>query len=79
MHVIGHQHISVDGNFVEFGGGAQPFQIVLVVFRIEKDVLVVIAALEDVVRLVGNDEAGESGHDRTGNWNRKTPILALCP
>jgi predicted regulator of Ras-like GTPase activity (Roadblock/LC7/MglB family) len=54
----------VDRDAVELRALAQELQEAAMVIVVAEDGLVVVAALEDVVRLVGQDEAGLAGHGR---------------
>ncbi len=70
MQALGHQRVSMDGNLEQPGGFTQPTQKSRVVVDITEDRLTVDAALDDVVRLIGNDESRKSGHDQIKALNR---------
>ena len=79
MKVIFHQHIGVNGDVKLFGVVIQQIQQRLVVQPGSKNRLAVVTALDDVVRVARDGEAGEAGHGEQsgylhhGNWNL-TPI-----
>jgi hypothetical protein len=58
------QSVSVDRNPVGTRGFGQPAEEALIILGLAEDALAVVAALEDVVRLLGEDEAGLAGHGR---------------
>jgi hypothetical protein len=55
MHVVGHQHIGLDGTPVVYGRGGEPVAVTAIVVLTEEDGLAVIAALDHVLRLIGQE------------------------
>ena len=70
MHMIAHEHISVNGAAVSFGAIEQELSKSNVILRCRKDCLAVIAALNGVQWLAFDEEAGETGHD----WVHGLPV-----
>jgi hypothetical protein len=66
MHMIGHQHVSVDSHLVLLGRFAQAGKEIHIIFRLAEDCLAINATLDQVMRLVGNDESGQASHGRKG-------------
>ncbi len=65
MDVIGHQAPSPD---LDFGGAArlaEEIAIERIVLAREERLLPAVATLGDMVRRMGNDDPGETGHART--------------
>src|SRR5471032_10297 len=77
VQMIRQQNIGMHGDFIGFGGAAQPAEESQIVFAILKNQLVVVAALDDMVRLEGNNETGKAGHDarKLGSETRYYPVL----
>jgi hypothetical protein len=67
VQVVRHQDVGVDRHVIELGALLEPDQEALVVGLFAKDHLAVIAALDDVVRLLGNDESGLACHGVCSN------------
>ena len=57
MQMIGHQDVGVDGNLELPRSLFKPSEKNGVIFCVTEDGLPVIAALDDVMRLVGNDKS----------------------
>jgi len=64
MHVIGHQHIGVNGATMLGGDRDEPVAIADVVLLAIEDRFAVVAPLDDVQGLIGKKIAAESGHGR---------------
>ena len=62
MDMVGHQHIGVDVASMFFRRFLKFFKVETVVFFGPKNDLSIIATLDDVLRLTGNDEAGKACH-----------------
>jgi hypothetical protein len=62
MKVVVHDHVSMDGHLESLRMLLPQRQQTLTVRIVAHDVLAVIAALNDVVRVSGNGEAGLAGH-----------------
>lgn len=62
VDVVGHEAIAEDVDVVGGGVLLEEFEVDFAVDVGEEDVLAVVAALGDVVRAVGDDDAGASGH-----------------
>ena len=62
VNVIGHPRIGMNLQTVRVSGLNQGFAKDLVVRINRKDVLMIVAALDDVLRLAGNDDSGKAGH-----------------
>ena len=60
MHMIGHQHIGVDGQALLLGGFPQTAEVKPVILVRREDRLPVVAALDDVQRLARQEEAGKA-------------------
>ena len=62
MHMVGHQHIGVklDSGFLH--AVPEPMQVSLVVFIGKEASRAVVTALDDVMRVVGDVQAGASWH-----------------
>ena len=67
MNVVWHQAISPTRNPRRFATGGQKIPEGDVVCIIKKNLLPPIAALRDVMRKTGDDEAGDTGHGDWGN------------
>jgi hypothetical protein len=65
MKVVVHDHVGMDGHFESLRMLLPQRQQSLTVGIIADDRLAVIAALDDVVRVSGNGEAGLAGHGQT--------------
>jgi hypothetical protein len=63
--VVGHQPVAQHADPGAFAVGAEDIQVDAAVVVHEEHVLVVVAALGDVVRLTGQHDAGDARHDRT--------------
>jgi len=64
MHVIGPQHIGVDGAAVLACDLAQILQVAQAIGVVEEAGLAVVAALDDVLGHTGQIDPGTSGHAR---------------
>lgn len=62
MQVVGHQNIGVNGDIELLRGLAKPTEKDGVIASISKNQLPIIAALNDVMRLMGYDKAWEASH-----------------
>jgi len=62
MHVVRHQAVGDDARVCFLGELVDQVEIEAVVVVFEKDRLAAVAALGDVVRRFGQDDAGEAGH-----------------
>ncbi len=62
VDVVGHEAIAEDIDLVSGGVLLKEFEVDFAVSVGEEDVLAVVAALGDVVRAVGDDDAAASGH-----------------
>ena len=62
--MVGHQHIGVQRTAEPGTGIVQGAQIDAVIVLMGEDRLAVVAALDDMLRLAGEVEAGKSGHGR---------------
>jgi hypothetical protein len=63
MNMIGHQCVSVNGAATSASRLFQPMEIAVVIFIGEKTRLAVDAALNDVQRVVSEQNTGAAGHD----------------
>ena len=61
--MIGQQRVRMDGHLETCGRLAQPAMESLVIRVLAKHQLAVIAALQNMMRLSGNDEARQSCHE----------------
>jgi hypothetical protein len=59
MHMIGHQHIGMDGAAIPGRRLRQPAAIEPIVIGSEEDRLAILAPLDDVQQLIGKEIAGE--------------------
>jgi hypothetical protein len=62
MDVIGHEDISVDAAAIALCSFREPPSVLDVVVFAEEDRAAIVAALDDVERLIGQEGATESGH-----------------
>ena len=60
--MVGHQHIGVDQTAVFGGCFGEPVTVVFVVFDVEEDRAAIVAALDHVQRLVGQEIAAVPSH-----------------
>ena len=67
MKMIFHQHVSMNGDLELACSIVQPAQKSLKIAAVAKNRLPVMALLKNVVRLLGNDESGKSGHSLRRN------------
>jgi hypothetical protein len=58
MDMVGHQHIAMEPAVIFATGVGQFFQVKPVIVLSEEHILTVIAALDDVLGLPGQDETG---------------------
>ena len=65
MDVIGHQAIGPAGDAEAPAGFGEPVLVEPVVVGLEEDPLAAIAALSDVMRQAGDNDAGDAGHRRS--------------
>ena len=83
MHVIGHQHIGMDSAIVSPGRFGEPVAIEGVIFVRKENGFAVVAALDDVQRLIAQKIASEPRHDflphrsRGGDCRRKLIRIPL--
>lgn len=63
MDVVGHQHISMDGEAVGVGGILQTVEIEVKVVLCSEGRLAIVTALDDVQRLARDEEAGQAGYE----------------
>src|SRR4051812_22355970 len=75
MKMRGHQYISMDGHFEGLGGVAHPAQKGAVIVLIDKKRLTIRPALDDMVRLRRDNEAGKAGHEREMSGKRTVVSL----
>ncbi len=73
MHVIGHQHISVDAATVLFRCLVQPIEVAAIVSLGEERRLPVIAALDDVLGNPSEDESGSACHGKKSRNSFQIP------
>jgi hypothetical protein len=62
VDVVGHQTVAEDGDVVARAFGVEEFEVAAAVIGREEDVEAVVAAVRNVVRHAGNDDAGDAGH-----------------
>jgi hypothetical protein len=81
MKVVGHQHIGVDGAGMRRGRLAEPQAEQRVVVGREEDRRAVVAALDEVKRLIGQKITRQPGHatlhDRGGKRRRVRRIMRV--
>ncbi|EEF25229.1 conserved hypothetical protein, partial [Ricinus communis] len=75
VQVSGHQRVGMDRHAVKAGRLLQPTEQARVILLVAEDQLVIVAAMKDVVRLMGKDETGLAGHDGAIVHPRRSP----CP
>ena len=63
MHVIGHEHVGVDGTTEALGQFSQEIQIEAIIVIREEAHRAVVAALDDVPGDAGEAQAGSARHD----------------
>jgi len=63
--VIGHQDIGVDGAVIGRRGVGEPVMEPLVIVAAKEDRLTVVAALDHVQRLIGQEITAETSHEAT--------------
>lgn len=63
MDMVGHQHISMEGEAVGVGGILQTVEIEVKVVLCGEGRLAIVAALDDVQRLARDEEAGQACHE----------------
>ncbi len=73
MHVIGHQHISVDAATVLFRRLVQPIEVAAIVFLGEERRLPVIPALDEVLGNPSEDESGSAYHGKKSRNSFQIP------
>jgi hypothetical protein len=61
---LGHQDIGVDATAIASGRLGQPIVVAGIILDGEEDGAAIVAALDDVQRLVGEEIAAEPGHRR---------------
>lgn len=64
MQVIWHQHVGMDSNLELACSIGQPRQKNSMIIIVAKNHSPIVTTLNDVMRLVGDDEAGKSSHDK---------------
>lgn len=64
MHVIGHQYVRMNSDFELLRRFAQPIEKNDAVVCIAKDQLLVVAPLNDMVRLMRDNKSRKPGHNR---------------
>ncbi|MBV9584135.1 MAG: hypothetical protein JO213_04540 [Alphaproteobacteria bacterium] len=62
MHMVRHKHPGPDRDACRFATGCQQITVEGVIGVAEKHLRATVAPLRDVVRYIGNNEAGETGH-----------------
>ena len=72
--MVSHQHIGMDFNPKSTRVLVQKVEHPLVICGGTEDVLSVVSAQNNVVRVVDYGETGQAGHDRQFNWNL-TPLF----
>src|SRR4029450_7923989 len=75
VDMIGHQTVGEDSHGVLIAIGLQPFEIGTAVLVGKEHVLAAIPPLRDMMRDVGEDSAGESGHVETLAERLKKPLF----
>ena len=78
VQVIRHEHIGMDGHLELPCSLLEPAEEGQMVIGITEDGQAVMATLDDVVRLVRNDESGKAGHGRRCKpveWSRHSNAL----
>ena len=73
MHVVGHEHIGVDGQPMLAGRALETIQEDEVIGLGAKDRVAVVAALDNVQRLIWSEEAGKAGHREGGPLGTDRP------
>jgi hypothetical protein len=71
VHVVGHQHIGVHAAAIRVLRRREPVPVKRVVVLGEKDRAAVVAALDDVQRLIGEIVAAKPSH-----WHLRAEIVA---
>ena len=66
--MVAHQATTRNPNTGFGGASAQPLQISRAVLIVKKHVLALVAALGDVMRQMGEDSSGGTGHGATMAW-----------
>ncbi len=61
--MVGHQHIGMDRQPVFGCSRREPVAVAIIIVLGKEDRLAIIAALDHMQRLIGNEEASEPGHD----------------
>jgi hypothetical protein len=64
MHMIAHQYECVDGDAMLAAGRAQQAEVVTPVFIVDEQRSTIDAALYDMKRDAGENQAGRAGHVR---------------
>ena len=77
MHMVGHQHVGVDGHLVSLRRHGQIRQIVTIVGIGEETRLPVIAALDDMLGNAGEIESRLTCHE--GKARSRSPYPCSCP
>ena len=62
MDVVGHEAISVNEEAVLRRGALEQAEVYAAIIVDEEHVLMIVAALRDVVRATGNDDSGDTWH-----------------
>lgn len=72
MHVIWHQYVCMNSDLELLRRFPQPSKKNDVVIYVAKDQLLVVAPLNDMVRLMGNNKSRKPGHNRIDSVLNRT-------
>jgi hypothetical protein len=75
MHMIGHQHVCVDGDPGVRRQFREQRQVTLAIGGVAEGFLPIVAALNHMVRMSGRRKARQTGHETSGNNMYLTPIF----
>jgi len=79
VNVVGHLAIGPDRDAEAPAALGEPVAIERIVVGRREDALAAMAALRDVVRGAGNDDAGDAGYETRVAWRKKSVKAGVSP